>query len=553
MKTYRWVILGVIACLVIAVVSYLWATSLMASLYAYRSPLAAQPPKAGQPAGPPLSKLVVAILVDGLRNDTAADSKAMPSLNNLRSRGASTTVHSVAPSYSAPAWSVLATGAWQDISDGPAMNPTAVKDYRYWSQDNIFTSVSNAGRRTAVAANQNFKNLVPPGTFAASLFTEDETQVGDQQIADAAVQFIKSGKYELVVVHLVQLDHAAHYEGGTLDPRWDEATLRADGLIGQIAGALDLTQDTVMVFSDHGQIDAGGHGGQDAIVLVQPFVMAGAGVKPGAYAGIGQVDIAPTTTVLLGSALPAISQGRPLTEMLELSPGQLAAVRQATASQQEGLYQAYAAAMKVPAAKVIPPADADPAGTYQAAMQEIKDNRLNSERVVRSLLVLPLVVLPPFLLIRYRNRSLLWVLLAAAVYLAAFYILYAVLNGGTFTLSSVLSASNLIQTTAVYSALAFLAAWLVILLGLRLFARPRLQAVHYHLVMTFTLIYIIALPALWSLAYNGALVGWTLPDVGSMFAGFIFTLQLVFVPIAGLLMMAVTALAAGWKKERKPA
>ena len=148
MKQYRWILLSIAAFLVVAAVSYVWASGLMDSLYAYRSPLKDNPVSAGEPLGKPVSHRVVAILVDALRVDTAADKKVMPYLNQLRAKGASATIHSSTPSYSFPGWSVLMTGAWPDLSDGPAMNPEDGNSAWTWTQDNVFTSVHNAGMKT---------------------------------------------------------------------------------------------------------------------------------------------------------------------------------------------------------------------------------------------------------------------------------------------------------------------------------------------------------------------------------------------------------------------
>ena len=100
MKQYRWILLGIAASLVVAAISYYWATGLMDSLYAYRSPFKNAPVPAGEPLGKPVSRRVVAILVDALRVDTAADKKVMPYLNQLRKQGASATMHSSTPSPS---------------------------------------------------------------------------------------------------------------------------------------------------------------------------------------------------------------------------------------------------------------------------------------------------------------------------------------------------------------------------------------------------------------------------------------------------------------------
>lgn len=543
MKTYRWIILSTLASIAIVIISYLWATSLMDSLYAFRSPFAGAAPAAGLPVGKPLSRRVVAIMVDALRVDTAANDKVMPFLNRLRAQGASAIVHSGLPSYSAPSWSVLAIGAWQDLSDGPAMNPTLPENYHVWTQDNIYTSIHKAGLHTAVAGNQHFQYMIPPAAIDASAWTSEENNAADQENIDAAVRFIQSEKYDYVFSYVVQVDNAGHNEGGPLDPRWSEAATRADSLIEKIVGTLDLSKDTVLIYSDHGQIDAGGHGGQDAVVLVQPFIMAGANVKPGVYGDIQQVDIAPTTTVLLGAGIPSISQGHPLTDMLNLNSDQLAAIRQSVIIQQAGLYQAYATVMNTKPAQLSLEANQDPITVYQVAVQKIKSERLTRERLPRFGFISLLALIPAYILFRLRSRNMLWYFLAVVIYLAAFHMQYALLNGGTYSLSTVLSSSNLISTTAIYSCLAFLLAWLVASLGLRIFSMPRLQAVHTHLALIFIILYFIAIPTLWSLGYNGALVSWTLPDIGSMFLGFLFSLQLLVIAAVNLPLMAIMALA----------
>ena len=116
------------------------------------------------------------------------------------------------------------------------------------------------------------------------------------------------------------MDYAGHHEGGPIDPRWDEAASRADGLLKQIATTMDLTKDTLLVISDHGQIDMGGHGGQDPIVLLEPFVLVGKGVIPGDYGDVEMVDVAPTVAAILGTNIPATNQGHPKIAMFDFQP-----------------------------------------------------------------------------------------------------------------------------------------------------------------------------------------------------------------------------------------
>lgn len=314
LKTLR-IPIGIITCLALAAGAYFWATGMMDSLYAYRSPLHDTPPAPGKPLGERLTRRVVFVLVDGLRTDTSLNPDVMPYLNELRGQGAWATMHSRPPSYSEPGYSVLFTGAWPDLSDSPAVNAD-YENIPTWTQDNLFSAADRVGMQTAVSGYYWFEKLIPKNNVDASFYTPGEDQAADRAVVDAALPWLQSGDYQFVLVHIDQIDYAGHYEGGPIDPRWDDAARRSDDLLREIVATLDLNQDTLFVTSDHGHIDQGGHGGQDPITLIEPFLLVGNGVVPGTYEDTQMVDVAPTLAALLGANIPASSQGHVLTQML---------------------------------------------------------------------------------------------------------------------------------------------------------------------------------------------------------------------------------------------
>ncbi len=347
MKKVAPIIVGIVLCIVVMLISYYWASSLMDSVYAYRSPLHDTPPSPGEELGKPTTRTFVIVLIDALRYDTALKTEVMPNLNQLRSSGASALMHSRPPSYSEPSYSVILTGAWPDISDGPAMN-LDYADIPTFTQDNIFSAAYRAGLKTGISAFNWFEKLVPQQAVSVSFYTAGEDQAADRQVTDAALPWLREGKYQLILIHLDQVDYAGHHEGGPIDPRWDAAATRADDLLGEIATTMDLTKDTLLVISDHGQIDYGGHGGQDPIVLMEPFVMIGKGVVPGKYGDVQMVDIAPTIAALLGTNIPASNQGHPLIAMLDFSLSQDDALNALLSAQQTKLGLAYQTAIGRP-------------------------------------------------------------------------------------------------------------------------------------------------------------------------------------------------------------
>lgn len=538
---------GAVACIVITALAYLWANAQMDSLYAFRSLLGERPPTPGEALGAPLTQHVVFVLIDALREDTSLKPDVMPFLAELRARGASATVHSRPPSYSAPSYTVLFTGAWPDLSDGPALN-LAYEEYTPWTQDNLFSAAHRAGLSTAVSGFNWFEKLIPPVAVAASFYTPGEDAAADRAVVDAALPWLAEGSHEFVLIHLDQVDYAGHHEGGPRDPRWDAAARRADDHLRQIAGMLDFSRDTLLVVSDHGQIDRGGHGGHDPITLVEPFVLAGAGVAPGRYGDVNQVDVAPTLAALLGANIPATAQGRVLSEMLTLSSTQATAIGRATAAQQAQLAAAYGAALGRPITAI---SSSDPVTSYQAAMQAARNARLTAARLPRAALALALLAALIAVIFRARGRTPAWMLGATLVYAAIFNLRYAVVDGRTYSLSSVLGADELIGYTALTAVLALLAGWLTFTVGARIFRRSPGDAARLTLAWILLTIALVGLPALVSYALNGPVVGWTLPDFTSFFLGFLAVLQLLFIALGGLVLSGLAAGLARLSARRR--
>jgi predicted AlkP superfamily pyrophosphatase or phosphodiesterase len=197
---------------------------------------------------------VVFVLIDALRVDTASDPAVMPTLGFLRQQAAWANMHSRPPSYSDPGYSVLFTGAWPELSDGPALN-LEYEDTPTWTQDNLFSALQRKGLKTAVSAFYWFEKLIPQNAVSASFYTPGLDQAADRQVVDAAQPWLRDPEYQLVLIHLDQVDYAGHYEGGPRDPHWNQAARRADDMLAEILAELDLNQDTLLVLSDHGMIE----------------------------------------------------------------------------------------------------------------------------------------------------------------------------------------------------------------------------------------------------------------------------------------------------------
>jgi hypothetical protein len=532
------IVLGIVICIATIGISYVWMMALMDSVISYRSPLHDSPPVPNEALGTSNTRSVVIILVDALRYDTSLKSDVMPFYNQLRSAGASALMHSRPPSYSQPAYTTLLTGAWSDINDGPIIT-VDYADIPTFTQDNIFSAAYRAGLMTAISGFNWFEKMIPQQAIAASFYTAGEDQAADREVTDAALPWLREGIYGLVLIHLDQVDYAGHYEGGPLDPRWDAAATRVDGLIAEIASAMDLTKDTLLVVSDHGHIDQGGHGGQDPITLREPFVLVGNKVVPGQYNDVQMVDVAPTVAIALGTNIPATSQGSPQYEMFDFSLAQIDHIKQVVTAQQARLAQVYQDAIGQP---VTISQASNVVTATQTGMDAARGTRLNSQRILQGVIAVLLLFLIINMAAWHARPHFMWILIGVVCYLVVFNIKYLLIDHKTYSLSSVADVSSLISSSLMTTAIALFVGWFLVLLGTKAYwYRPR-QAADSTLKFVLVTLSILSIPIFVHVALNGFLVTWTLPDFFTSFLGLIFLMQTLMVATFGLFLTGISAL-----------
>jgi hypothetical protein len=173
------------------------------------------------------------------------------------------------------------------------------------------------------------------------------------------------------------------------------------------------------------------------------------------------------------------------------------------------------------------------------------------ERLPQAILALVVVLIPAIVIFLKRGRHLAWLLGGAILYLFLFNFRYGVLDGRTYSLSSVISADELLIYCALTALLALVIAWLAVVLGLKPFRWGPRGASQLVLSLTLVTAYLLLLPVLWSFVLNGTLVTWTLPDMTSMFLGFISLIQILVVAIVGLMLTGLSVLVAALVSARQ--
>ncbi len=266
---------------------------------------------------PRISRRVVLVIIDGLR---LQDSFGRETLDRLRRTGIDAIATSHYPSISRPNHATIVTGVpplVSGIRNNTYRSPVAI--------DSLMDRVRAAGLHATYVADDSpslgylfgddFSSLYYgrwPGAF------EKSTQLA---MADPT--------NSLLVLIPGKVDIAGHEHGGDSD-EYRQAAHDVDAQLGKSLRLLDLQADTIIVTADHGHTDAGGHGGEEDVVLQVPLIMAGAGIRSDALLGSAElIDIAPTVAALLGVPAPGHALGRTLTEVLELPPQQIRALQAA--------------------------------------------------------------------------------------------------------------------------------------------------------------------------------------------------------------------------------
>ena len=536
MKTSHRTLLKIFIILTVSGILGYESFHLLESVFHYRSPLSDNPPVSGSVFDHPLTKRVVIILLDGLREDTATTATLMPELDRLRTQGASARMTSRPPSYSEPGYATILTGAWPDINGGPAFN-LEYEDIPAITQETIFTTAKGVGLKTAISAYYWFDKLIPQDQVDLAFYTPRDDREGDRQVVEAALPWLNDESINLLLVHIDQIDYAGHYEGGVMSSGWEKAARRSDILLEELVAGIDLSTTTLLIFSDHGQIDQGGHGGDDLVTLQEPFVATGVGILPGVYDPIQMVDLAPTIAILLGTSLPSSAEGRPLVDMLALTESQRQAIASLYSTQQTGLIRSYATALGADETYQFRNLD-----NSQAEITMLQTDYLSNGRLIRA--ILAGLILGAILFFNRKSRisEILPMLAGSIAFLLIFHILYSLVTGLPYSFSIISSPESFILDAALKTVVAFLLAAVTAGIIIRIWRENLSSILTLNLKLTALVMLVAGAPALWYLVLYGPIIHTVLPDIGLLFRGMLSLIQVMTVGLSGLIFTGISVI-----------
>ena len=271
---------------------------------------------------------VLVVGMDGLRYDRLTREPAnAPVLHGLMAAGAVGTSllpygeadghadngpsTSMAYTDSGPGWSSILTGVWPD-RHGVRGNDFVGADYARYPD--FLTRAAAAGLRTAAAV--SWPQLVRRGVLGPAIDRRRRYngefrgyRTADRRVARTALRWLTKHDPDVVFVYFGATDEAGH-DTGPLSPAYDRALLTQDAHLGRLLEAIDARRShprragerwTVLVTTDHGHLDTGGHGGDTHAEREVFVVLAEPGRPDGSLLDAPRlIDIAPTVLDRLG-------------------------------------------------------------------------------------------------------------------------------------------------------------------------------------------------------------------------------------------------------------
>ncbi|MEV6328370.1 alkaline phosphatase family protein [Streptomyces sp. NPDC051909] len=253
---------------------------------------------------------VLFVGMDGLRHDRIDAAKA-PHLKSLMANGtygrSLLYANPMAATSSGPGWSTISTGVWPD-KHGVKDNTFTGRDYGTYP--GFLARLHQVRPDLSLFAAVDWPELdtygtVTPGADAKLVYNNDYA-VNDALITDATEDVLRNQNPDVLFVYFGETDEIGHGYGAASQKYLDAIDVQ-DAYLGRLLAAIKARPTypaerwTVIVATDHGHTDAGGHGGS-SIEERRTFVLAaGPGIAAGARPlDTRLVDVAATVFRQLG-------------------------------------------------------------------------------------------------------------------------------------------------------------------------------------------------------------------------------------------------------------
>jgi predicted AlkP superfamily pyrophosphatase or phosphodiesterase len=248
---------------------------------------------------------VLVIGVDGVRLDVLRTA-ATPHLDAIAAGGflAPVRIDDGTPTWSGPCWATVVTGV--SVAKHNVLH-NVFTGHRLADHPDFLTLASLAGKRTYLSVG-SWEPLATtacggplfgaPDRVTFTSFGHDCERGDEAATVDAERELAAPGAdYDVAFVYLGDVDETGHRVG--VGAEYTAAVERADARIGRLVATLRTRpsyaeeQWTVIVVTDHGHVDEGGHGGDSDVERTAWIAACGPGIVAGMEMGtLRHVDVA---------------------------------------------------------------------------------------------------------------------------------------------------------------------------------------------------------------------------------------------------------------------
>lgn len=260
---------------------------------------------------------VLVIGIDGVRPDVLAE-VSTPNLDALTLGGSFTArTRTTTPSVSGPSWSSMLTGVWPE-KHGVYDNEFGGRDYARFPD--FLTRIEAVRPELGTFAAVDWLPLMELDGGGPAISDAVDVRVpldgyeigwaeGDVAVTSAAVAHLSEGYVDALFVYLGNPDETSH-QHGSIGQEYREAIRMSDQHVGRLIDAIRArpgfaTENWLVVVStDHGRREDGGHGGDSPMEMTTFLLVSGPSASIGTPAeATFIVDVAATALTHLGIAL----------------------------------------------------------------------------------------------------------------------------------------------------------------------------------------------------------------------------------------------------------
>ena len=246
---------------------------------------------------------ILLIGIDGLILQRAIDSGRAATLAKLRSDAYFAEMTVDMPTVSGPSWTTLLTGTTQDIHK---VMDNEYKEHDLASAPDFLTKASFARPEVVTYAAAGWPPLIDPQDVGPVIRTRVKDQelgkhlifvrdgetngyeAVDAEVAEGAIKTISTKAPDINFVYFCGADEAGHLHGTVEGPYFD-AIERIDAYVAKLHQVI-LTRSQsfdekwlIVITTDHGHRDEGGHGGDSAQERASFVIAHGIGIEHPAW------------------------------------------------------------------------------------------------------------------------------------------------------------------------------------------------------------------------------------------------------------------------------